>query len=835
MAKETKPKKRTTRRISLDSRIKKKKFSFSIRKKFKNEYKYNIKRKYTVESESPKKIIPRIRVPLKLVAILLVLGLLGVWIGIGLLSISGGGAAAPKIAPKFQYTVYSGEILAYDRLKEGSAIRSDVVHTYLSYNTNGTETGFFIYPYDTVDSNEVYILNSQVYSPQSTNLRSFKDELKRMLRNVGYRVTEVSLNNVDIIPDDSILIIPSGRIPVELLDGETNLIDIMNRSIVVIYIGYPFSEAIDASGNIVVPKNLLGFRYTLSESLPRDKRLTVDKPMHMHEPVYRMEYKNTDTNVAYGFISVIRIGNGYLAVFPEYLDSGWDNGSVAAQDVAQFIYESGWHAPLSQKSYTYTNQSGAVDLFSAPIPTTEQVYLKLIGQSVSESKGVKSIVKVLKITKDAKGRIVFPETVYPSYITGLPIFVRIYYQENESVEIFPYIQIISAGRVLFESPIPKAYSSSLTPQIITVNTDLPPGEYELVVRDENRIYAKGMLKIVDVDVKPMALQWVKGRLTFDIRDEYGERVKVNEVEIYVDGEKVGEYRNVQYIELKDLYLSGGEHTFDFVFNKKYHIKKTITYRETNPLDPILSNPFYTFLAIVTIISLVFAFVIIKPREEIIYGLDIPDFPVVKSTTVSVKIDDVLKIFDEVNKDYSWKHMPLKLEEIKKGFLKLSYDGKPIHISDYNLEILLDELVAKGLVYERYYYYLPTKWIEESGKSGLYLILFRMLRDIFVDNVVKFTPLKESKLCDTEITVSGRKMYVHIFDGDYNIIKRALKTVDKGKTLIVFDSESTMNKFIERITVPDTLAVLFKLEVERGTIVLLPITKMGAFIESIKGS
>lgn len=105
------------------------------------------------------------------------------------------------------------------------------------------------------------------------------------------------------------------------------------------------------------------------------------------------------------------------------------------------------------------------------------------------------------------------------------------------------------------------------------------------------------------------------------------------------------------------------------------------------------------MAVIAIIAVVIAFYVKRPEKQM-FSLDIPDFPPVSAVKIPMESQKVLAVFEKVNKDYSWKNMPLTLSEIKKGIEELSYGGKKIIIGEYNLEMILDKLIARGLVKEK---------------------------------------------------------------------------------------------------------------------------------------
>ena len=257
---------------------------------------------------------------------------------------------------------------------------------------------------------------------------------------------------------------------------------------------------------------------------------------------------------------------------------------------------------------------------------------------------------------------------------------------------------------------------------------------------------------------------------------------VNDVKVSIGGQAQKDYQSVSTIEyVPDNFKieENKDYEFDFVFGG---MTKKVTLRWS--VSPqFYENPLFIFLAVLSAVVFGVGFYLKRPDVEM-FGLDIPDFPPTSTMKVSVKKDSVLSIFEQVNRDYAWERMPLKLEEIKNGFRKISYGGRPVVIGDYNLERILDSLIAKGLVKEESGYYGLTQW--EDGKTIGNLAVLRQMRDVFVTNVVRFSKFGERSDCDSLINV-GQEVYVHVYDGE-RTVERALRTCSRGLTIIVFKSE-----------------------------------------------
>ncbi len=217
-----------------------------------------------------------------------------------------------------------------------------------------------------------------------------------------------------------------------------------------------------------------------------------------------------------------------------------------------------------------------------------------------------------------------------------------------------------------------------------------------------------------------------------------------------------------------------------------------------------------------------------------YGLDIPDFPPMSTTKIPVKRQAVLEVFENVNAGYSWQWMPLRIDELKAGFRRLTYNGKPILIGDFNLERILAKLQDERLVKEELGYFGLSSWENDSGHSTAYLTMYRIMRNVFVNNAVKFSRLGAMKDCDLKAIAGKEEIYLHIMEKPYeDAVHRALATSKLGTTIMVFKTEEERDDFRSSLTSTSKLAVALKMEVNNGNIFLFPVKNaISAYLKGV---
>jgi hypothetical protein len=278
-------------------------------------------------------------------------------------------------------------------------------------------------------------------------------------------------------------------------------------------------------------------------------------------------------------------------------------------------------------------------------------------------------------------------------------------------------------------------------------------------------------------------------------------------------------------------ISPGVHNFTFT-SGSWSFTLSQEYR---PPRYMWDDPLVVFLGLLS--ALIFGIAQFIRRPEVVkYGLDIPDFPPQTTIKIPLKRETVLQIFNDVNTDFAWKWMPLRLDEIKSGFRRLTYMGKPILIGDFNLERILHKLKEEGLVKEELGYWGLSSWEKESRHSMLYLAIYRIMRNVFVNNAVKFSKLDSAPDCDAKAIVGKDEKYFHIMEGEpERVIHRALATAKKGTTIIVFPNEEKLNAFKASLVSTSKLAIALKMEMQNGQILLMPVKNaISAYLKSILG-
>lgn len=700
---------------------------------------------------------------------------------------------------------------------------------------------------------EVFMLSS--YRDQADSYSEFFTELDRNLSTRGIHLNTIDFEDLETLPGNAIILLPTGRIPQQLLGVKSNinLVQLLDRGVVFVYIGQPFNRMINDDGLVILtPQQAL---QKVPISFVESGNIQTTDDFNLFQPLYTARSGGggqIDSFQVYGSVSVLRKGSGAIVFLPQTLDGGWRDAAgnrdprLAARDIARIIYETPWATKDgSSKDYFVPipdNTTNIVsDYFSNTFKQSGSRSLKIEFVGNGET-ALKERYQILHVDRKNKGDL-FVEGGYvavPNEISLQQTRMNAILRGDSPEERFLFLLTTRDGvEVGDKFPIGRGPVNIQSEIPLDIPLHLDSGEYILsVIDDESRPYASTYLKVVFIQPNFVG-QPKKGLYTFSI-DRDSRPYVIREVEVTVDGGKNGVYKftNTDTVNIDVTNSTGGDnlppgkHAFDF---KVGTITKTYNLSIPQSSGGIFTNPFFIGTLILSAIIIGIG-VYFSRKDEISFQIDIPDFPPVTKTKIPLTVDTVLSVFEKINQDYKWAYTPLTTYEIKNGFRGIHYKGNPVYITDYNVEYVLEQLVGKGLVKESMGYYGLKSWIEKSKKSMDYLSMFRKIRDICVNNAVPFTLMGESQDCDSIITAVGQDIYTHIYDhnGDMNtMVRNSLKSVGKGITIILFAKAARKAEF-EQLLYSTSFAMLtLKLEFDSGSVLLITTEEFEKMLKELK--
>ncbi|MBU0585962.1 hypothetical protein KJ780_00465 [Candidatus Micrarchaeota archaeon] len=831
------------------SAIKKRIFKFDTRKKYYNKKRFKIKEirpldvlvnelKETLWSEDKEK---REKLKKPIVFVFMVAFVLAGVIGYDMFF--GGGESVielPEISmmPSLFAAVKGSGIASFG---PHSIASHNVAYYILEYGSSGAENVQVVTEsYDRLPPNQVFILESK--REQSESYPQFFHDLKKKLKENGILVNSISLEQVENLPSGCILIVPSGYLPQKLAnDGPENIISIAERGVSVIYIGYSFNYVITENGD----KLLMTSNVTKGLVFQSANLKATDGFKASQAGLYTVKAsKDQNPLMLYGIVSVVNIGDGAILFIPQVLDSGWESYESAADDLEMMVTQMLWNPPKARKTFNLNPAPGGNQevLFSVPFAENEKNLLIRVIAKNGTAQQEKIIAAYPR--PDVNGGLFYVNDItktVPYNISGQSTNFLLVLNENNNESRFLYLSIkdaygnevsksrVSRDKLALRGGIQFEDKIGINPEIYIAN----------IVDEENNKYANAILQIVDINFQTVKEDYREGNFTFKV-SAGGEDFYLKDVIVIVNGGEYGTYEtsgSELSISLKDKIvgtnLPTGNYTFEFKVNQL--TKKVVL---ENPESGRLSdNPLFWVAAFGILASLYFiAPYLARLTSTVDYSLDIPDFPPLMSIKIPIKKSAVLDVLEKVNEDYKWASTPLKLSEIKKGFGKIVYQSKPVFISDYNLEYILENLEGTGDVKKALNYYGLIRWEKKTGKSIKFLSIYRSIRDMCITEAVPFTSIGESKDCDIKLSVLGQNLFVYIVDSPKvweEKIGLALQYMQKNPVVVLFENDEEKAEFEDMLNSTSESAAMVKLEVMNGSVNLLTIKELRKMIKEMK--
>lgn len=731
----------------------------------------------------------------------------------------------------FQSSVYSQEIVlnpvsiqslsvnvdGYDLLTASSEEQPRYpYHTaFVRLSLEGKGTGEIpvqLEAHNTVVPSSVYILRSYRY--QAETYSEFINTLKTNLSTWGIPVNEIGMEELSSLPSQSLVIVPSGYIPEQMLTGQdTKLTGLLARGITVLYIGQPFFRMYGVQGAVVSanPAALDPMRVSFDEVTS----ISSTTGFNLKSPLYSI----SGATLIWGSVSALSYEKGYLVALPQTLDGGWENGKDAAEDVYDLIVQMPWLTPIGTASENVTVGENAtfVELFTSTFEGNNK-YVRVYGFNEETRIGFS---KVLYIQKSTNGELYTQgHDIKPAGLgsTQMDIMAELNEPGGEERIFFTVTQLLEE---VDREPIATTKVPLNSRPTFPYEFVLSSGNYILnVVDSDGKAYARSYLRVGTLEI--VQGRHITGSDIYKFSFYLDGQIIPVTGSVYVNGNTANrmDFENVREVEIEAAKLLGGpltaneDHTFIFELGE---FEFTETVRKTAATS-IFENPLMMGAVLIGVLALGIGFLFAR-KGVTMYGLDIPDFPPQSTTKIPMKKEKLIAIFQKINERYKWKATPLTLSEVKSGFRGILHEGKPIFISDYNLEYLLLRLMGMGLIKKELKYYGLTSWEEETGSTVRHLAFFRKLRDICINNAVPFTPLGKSKNYDSKITIIGQDIYVHLYDDAGRIIPNALASIKNGLNIILFEEEAEKSEFYEYLSSGYTGGTTLKLEVQAGSVLL----------------
>jgi len=849
----------------IGSKIKRQTFNFKLKRNFKHVLKYNILRKpseLSIENitESSKVIVEignNIITSFFFQIMLLLVGIL-LFSSMMFITFLGPTNLVKDNEDSHIYSNFDGLVINdYSMLTYGAKPNSKrdgrpdySFYADVSYSGDYDDVSVTVDVFDDIYSNDVYLLDlgsrSSVIQSNS-QYPIFKDLIKSKFTRQGYNFNYINLDDLNELSDDSIVILSTKNIPCEFIDENSlnNLRDILvSKDLVFVYIGEDFNKCWDAGANSIRSStSQLGFKFNQNTLLPLD--------LSLKSGYYSATYGPSGSDLIYDSISYSNVGDSIILFVPNVIQTGWSTQVEVVNDVYKIINEGLWNK-RSTSTQTYEFKRNETKYLFSNYFDGDSKHVKLVFTGYNDTVYSRKVFVFNTAYKYDGGVYVYDDVFTEDPRIYSPVFTDNNYPtlnynfgSSASERFSPTYDLIKDGEIVLQDNIYDIQPGYTEQNFKLIYPELSPGNYLIRINDGSKTLTEGRMRVRDIVIVKMnsykTTREVLDQYAFKILDDYGEKFDFGTFTVYLNGELIEkngaatsfyDYKfldDAPYVVIDFASLDPGDHELTFDFGNGVRVDVPLTKRQTGPsfsLEQVL-------MLFIPVVIIFLANKYRRPTSKI-FNLDIPDFPPISRIKVSVKKNEVLELIESTNREYHWEFMPLTLEEIKNAFRKLTHNGKSVVIGEYNLQRLLDRLIVRGVVVEYLGHYGLKNWEVKSTQTINYLVMFRKLRDIFVNNAISFTNMFSSKECDTVMKVQGDSINIHIYTGDFNIISRSLYTAMHGTTFIIFENVKDLTKFSEGLYSSNDLVVKFRLELQANVIKLFTIDELIDHIKQVKG-
>lgn len=712
----------------------------------------------------------------------------------------------------------SGSISSFTALKGSGALYYDyatllVPYALLNYsfmNITYANLSLTLYPSNPIL--RIYLLNvsdscwecSVSFSPElNASLYMYLNESGLLHNSSSF--SYVNVTNLPSTPNDSIIVIPSGRMPGALLPNTTRystftLPDMLRRGDVVIYAGRDFSEWMgegtnnyEFSTSPIVLRELANYsletvQINATQAASGNSVVKNNTGFNFNSPSFAFTKGSL-----YGPVAYVHAGNGTLIAFSN-LSSSWNTTALEAEDIAMAISRRIWMRHIAFGFSTLNaSGNGIVPIFavnnalqynqnasSIINASYALVRISLINTKLSHNSEFQ-----FRPSFSSNGSVSTPPLI--SVSATFPMVISI---NASNTRIFP-ISILNSTFANTFSNMPVIHPTPPNRTTLVESLSLKPGLYIATVAGvtgSSALFGIGALNITPINID------FKGDAFSFIVTSAGSPVSGIGYTASIDGayNKSGITENgaINYTLPAGSVIQYGTHSITLNLLGSYY-----SYRETYTGN-IHIPAFYIEFAIIAAVMLLLNLIVKDPiRDE--YFVDVPAFPPASKTVVRMNSESIVNLFDTVDNTFHWRYMPLSSNEIGSGISNnLRYENMPISITFQNLTEILYKLSVSKELDALEDYFMPKRWAALSGHDIEYLVIFRKLRDYLVANSVLFTDLDASESADMTITKGGRPSYIYIYSSIGGM--RNIKIDDKSKSYIAFLNDETVSTFTDRL-------------------------------------
>ncbi len=679
---------------------------------------------------------------------------------------------------------------------------------------------------------KVYVLNaSQAGCVNCGDLQAFEDGIQSDLVLYGLssevgNLTVINESSLPAISNDSILIIPDGLMPQAMLSdygsNSTTLIHyLLGKGTSIIYIGQAFSRVVLQNGVIIPNQHIPSYLFTTSPS-SSNGIFSFDSPT--------FSFSN---GLNYGSVSYVNALGGSIVAFSNYLDS-WPSPSAASEDMAKAIASGFWLPRYAQGSaYVSLNASkpesgsSGVNMPNPKIGYDAQNVSDLesgwlhaeIYTNSSYGYSGKSVYRYINEPSSYtnNGTVALPSSVILG--SSQSITMQIYTHSSVPVSIQPHLSVYTENMVKVSSiPLSSVSATGNFTFVKLIKSYFMPGEYIIQLKGfSDNLYASALFDVPPVNITETYSNYTSNGFRFYLSSD-GVPLTGLGYTMTLNGKypSNGTLTNgtIQY----SLPNGAGEQFGKLNFTAKM-VSHNFSYVASNPAPVIRITSKDIALIIVVVLMFLMVTMVRAPNRDDFF-IDVPHIPKPQRTFITLNSQDVMSTFQKLNTYYHWRYMPLSVSEFKLAIASnIRYNGIPVNLTPSNVELLLDQLIANGLVVSSGDLYAPKSWIDESKHDIEYLAVFKKLRIYMVTHAYVFTDLDTSQTSDMNVVVGGERHNVVIYAPSSRF--KNIPVTANSKTFIVFMNDDRLEDFRDRLySISDAGAEQLKLYISAGYVKLI---------------
>ena len=665
----------------------------------------------------------------------------------------------------------------------------------------------------------IYIMNTTDECINCGNMATEISDIEKDLINYNViknssQISIVSISNITNISNNSILIIPNGLLPYNIMntynlseenpalalkynESNTSILSyILMKGTNIIYIGKSFSNLVGLNGIILPDKNMPSY-------LSTSPRGPVKGEFYFTNSTFSF-----NNGIPYGPVTYEKVYNGAIIAFSNYL-SAWPSQNDSAADISKSILQLYWVPNYISGTFKTNigiqkNASGSLGVLlnSSKITYNYSLISKLNNYTVrviyytnkTYNLTNNSIYKYMTFKPDYKisGTLGTPSKIIPG--TSNPIAITIFTNSSKLINIIPHLTIyymnMTRYKDIYLTPFEASGNFSL---IQNTKFNLPPGQYIAILKNNYEFeYASALFSISNITVNLYSVELSNNTYKFSVKSN-GVPLSGMNYSVNVNGKykQNGTIKNgsVLYILPKSAPKLTKSSTFNlYVYNHDY----------TNVVVPPTLHISSQYIE--AIIVFLFAFILVvfvKPVNKDEFYVDISNLPKSKKPEITIKESELLSVFNKLNTYYHWNYMPLSELEFRNAISNyIRYNNIAVNLTLSNVEMILNEMVKHGDVINIDDMYAPKSWVALSNHDIKYLAIFKKLRIFMVTHAITFTDLDKNESADMVIATKDSRDYIIIYSETSKF--KSLPVSLDTKTYIVFLNDTELYNFKEKM-------------------------------------